>query len=105
MEHRMLVRFRLIGSDARLAPPLPACGERSTCERSVAKRRKSGEGAIPLARTRGDTPPPPLLLSPSPPSGSAPSPPPGGGGGRGVAGSKGKTQKIRARVGPRGACA
>src|SRR5262249_47128098 len=45
-----------------IAPPLPACGARSTCERPCA-RSKSGEGAIPTAPTRGSAPSPGFLRS------------------------------------------
>jgi hypothetical protein len=49
-----LIRFRVTSSGTRepLAPPLPACGERSDSERSAAQRRNPGEGGVvdPMGR-------------------------------------------------------
>src|SRR5262249_19092408 len=57
---------------APLAPPLPACGERSDSERSEAERWNPGEGALPQVRACGIASPPP----PPPPSTASPPRPP-----------------------------
>src|SRR5262249_59238913 len=66
-----------------LAPPLPACGERSDSERSEAERWNPGEGASPRIRACGSGPPPPPPPPPprAPPPPAPPPPPPAGGGG------------------------
>src|SRR5215831_7101760 len=38
-----------IGTDAPLLPPLPACGERSTCERSPGGAKQVGWGGLPAS--------------------------------------------------------
>src|SRR5262249_29010740 len=57
-----------------LAPPLPACGERSGSKRSEAERRNPGEGAVPHAQNRGQAPSPDLLRCARAPLASRPLP-------------------------------
>src|SRR5262245_62261529 len=57
-----------------LAPPRPACGERSDSKRSAAERRNPGEGALPRVRACGQAPSPDLLRYANAPLASRPLP-------------------------------
>src|SRR2546421_4763334 len=77
--------WRIAASGTARSHLSPRAGRGRLASGALAKRSKSGEGAIPLARTRGHAPPPPRPPRASLPPRTDPPPPPPRGGGRSVA--------------------